>query len=59
MVSVGNKKKQLSGMSESDLESLLSVCMKDLLDSKVNSRATGALIIRRQIARILTRLNGV
>lgn len=59
MVVVGNDIKQISSMTKDDLEALLLVCVKDLLDSKVKTRATGRLNIRRQIARILTRLNGV
>jgi len=58
MSSIGKKtKKQFSNMCMNDLESLLKVCMRDLLDSKVTSKTVSRASIRRQIACILTHLN--
>lgn len=56
MSSVGNDSKSFRDMSAVDLRALLRVSMKDLLGNKVTPRATGNVKIRRQIARILTRL---
>lgn len=56
MPSVGNDSKSFRDMSADGLRALLAVSMKDLLGNKVTPRATDNVRIRRQIARILTRL---
>lgn len=59
MASVSQIAKTYRDMSKVDLEALLKVCVKDLIDYKVAQRAGGAAKIRRQIARLLTRLNAM
>lgn len=58
MSSVGNDSKSFRDMSAVDLRALLRVSIRDLLGNKVTPRATDNIKIRRQIARILTRLKG-
>ena len=57
MSSVGRNSNSFIDMHKNELEALLRVCVKDLLDTRVTLRAVGGQKIRRQIARILTRLN--
>lgn len=56
MVSASHIAKSYRDMSKDDLEALFKVCVKDLIDCKVAQRAGGPATIRRQIARLLTRL---
>ena len=57
MSSVGMNSKSLNSIFKEELESLLRVSLKELLDLKVSQRPLGGKKISRQIARILTRLN--
>ena len=56
MPSVGRISKSFVGMSKDELEALLRVCVKELLDSRVTQKVVGGKKNRRQIARILTQL---
>ena len=59
MLSAGQNSKTYRDMSKSDIDALLKVCVKDLVDYKVAQRAAGAVKTRRQIARLLTRLRAL
>ena len=56
---VQKKAKPFEGLSADDLDALLKACMKDLLDINVNPQDSGRLTVRKQIARILTRMNSI
>ena len=57
MSSHGGNENSLSDMPKGELEALLVICVKELVDSRVTRRAGGGQKTRRRIARILTRLN--
>lgn len=57
MSSHGRNEDRMSDMPKGELEALLLVCVKELVDCRVTRNAYGGQKIRRRIARILTRLN--